>query len=281
MEGMSEDLSVLDVCGGINLPDPMLISSRYAPLGSLLQQTHLDSTQPQMPERARSDYIEGLALLQTDERIDYSEFDTQLNVTVSKLMSKRYGMGKHLLDTSKEQILSRTCHGSPLLEATTPLSRHQFSLAFDPISEVAAHTQTFALAYSAFDGPLSTISTDIAPYVRSIVQFDLALEEQRLRLSHLLGGNTVTGKRSRTTRAARSALEGGKRESTRRERWFPAELDFNAVLATGGQSWPNTGAQVIRNLDDTSQGNPSVGGSQVDLSQGTSVDEGDFSRGSQ
>ena len=79
--------------------------------------------------------------------------------------------------------------------------------------------------------PRSTIAIDVAPYVRSIVAYDLRLEQQR---DELFG---LQGKKSRSTRAARAAAEGGDKASTRRERWFPGDLDLAAVLNTANH-WP-------------------------------------------
>ncbi len=90
---------------------------------------------------------------------------------------------------------------------------------------------------STFDGSLSTITEDLAPYVRSIVSYDLRLEEQRRLLSSLLSQPGNHGKRQRTTRASRAALEGGSKAHTRRERWFPNDTNFDSVLQSGGKGW--------------------------------------------
>ena len=63
------------------------------------------------------------------------------------------------------------------------------------------------------------------------------LEQDRLRLSSLLSQGGRDGKRARTTRAARAALEGGKKESTRRERWFGHEVNYKDVMSTEGSDW--------------------------------------------
>jgi hypothetical protein len=89
---------------------------------------------------------------------------------------------------------------------------------------------------SVFDGPLTSIALDIAPYVRSIVRYDEDLAEHRDQLNTLLSDGRGA-KKARTTRAARSALEGGQRASTRREKWFVGELDVEAILATAGEGW--------------------------------------------
>lgn len=83
------------------------------------------------------------------------------------------------------------------------------------------------------------LAYDIAPYVRSIASYDLELERQRDEVF------SSQGKKTRTTRAARAAAEGGDKASTRRERWFTGNLDLQAVLATGN-NWP----QWLRDDDD-------------------------------
>lgn len=83
----------------------------------------------------------------------------------------------------------------------------------------------------SLDLPRSTLAEDVAPYVRSIALFDQRLEQTREELF------SSQGKKNRTTRAARAAAEGGDKASTRRERWFPKDLDLQAVQATGN-SWP-------------------------------------------
>ena len=85
----------------------------------------------------------------------------------------------------------------------------------------------------SFEGPTSTIATEIAPYVRSIVAFDQRLEQQRGAMN-----GDLQGKKVRRTRAARAAVEGGSKANTRRERWLPEQTNFEMVLQTGGKGWP-------------------------------------------
>lgn len=123
--------------------------------------------------------------------------------------------------------------------ARQPLTRADISAAFSPIAEPSKTSLSppRGAHSSSFDSPTSTLVEDIAPYIRSIVSFDIRLEEQRLRLSNLLSQGGRNGKRMRTTRASRAALEGGSKAYTRRERWFPYRTNFPAVLRTGGYGW--------------------------------------------
>lgn len=89
----------------------------------------------------------------------------------------------------------------------------------------------------SLDLPRSVIATDVAPYVRSICAFDQRLEQERDDLF------SSQGKKTRMTKAARAAAEGGDKANTRRERWFASNLDLRAVLETGN-NWPQWFAQT-------------------------------------
>jgi hypothetical protein len=132
-----------------------------------------------------------------------------------------------------ELIRSKACYPE------SRLIRQDFSLAFDPISEPEKTSlySTGQLEASSFDRSLDLIATDIAPYVRSIVSYDVRLQQDRTRLSNLMSEGGRRGKRVRTTRSAMSALEGGARSTTRRDRYFGPGLNPHFVLKTGMQSW--------------------------------------------
>ena len=89
----------------------------------------------------------------------------------------------------------------------------------------------------AFEYGQQSIVEDLAPYVRSIVAFDLRLENYRRELSGLLSGDAKGTKRMRTTRASRAALEGGSKAETRKERWFSSAVNVQRILATGNREW--------------------------------------------
>lgn len=86
----------------------------------------------------------------------------------------------------------------------------------------------------SLDNAAQSLVTEVAPYVRAIVEHDQRLEQLRTEL----GGGGSQAKRQRKTRASRAALEGGTKVNTRRDKWFPESLDFSAVFATGGNGWP-------------------------------------------
>ena len=199
----------------------------------------LDTTQPPMPEKARSQYIDGLQLLQADESINYSDLSAELYIASTLAAFKAH----NVFESNSEDVLLNLQDTSQQNNPDLTLTRRDF-VCFDAISAPVESGLSSgpALAQSAFDGPLSLIATDLAPYVRSIAQYDQALAEQRERLT---SDGRSAAKRARTTRAARSALEGGQRASTRREKWFPGALDLDAVLATGGRSWPRTSLEWV------------------------------------
>jgi hypothetical protein len=119
------------------------------------------------------------------------------------------------------------------------ICKQDFIIAFDPIAEAEKNTVQTAssLEYSVFDRTTTTIAVDVAPYVRSIVAYDVKLQQERARLSNLLSEGGRKGKRLRTTRSALSALEGGARKTTRPEKYFRVPLNPHLVNRTGLQIW--------------------------------------------
>lgn len=103
------------------------------------------------------------------------------------------------------------------------------------LNALAVESSIYSLGHGrlapSLDSPRSVLACDMTPYIRSIVSYDLDLEQQRDEIY------SSQGKKSRTTRAARAAAEGGDKASTRRDRWFTESLDVQAVLKTGNQ-WP-------------------------------------------
>ena len=199
----------------------------------------LDTTQPPLEDRVRLQYSEGLPLLHVDERVNYASVSQELDIATGLATWPCYATG------SSQGDIPQLVAGKPLSDlkgaAHVPITRHDFA-CLDTLatpSETALFVQP-GLFKSVIDGPLKDIAVDIAPYVRSIVNYDLALAEYRDRLGMLTSDNRHS-KSARTTRAARSALEGGARASTRREKWFSKRLDMEAVLATGGRAWPKAG----------------------------------------
>lgn len=196
-----------------------------------------------LTEKARNSYVEGSDILQADPVVDQTGLSDMLAITIRTCAQRLLNNDKTSdtlppIDQSIISILAQIGQGS---HSEKPFSKSSISPAFDPISR----SQKAVLGIpkgpqiSVFDGPLSVLAEDLAPYVRSIISYDLRLEDQRHQLSSLLSQPGKNGKQARTTRASRAALEGGSKAHTRRERWFPNNTNFDAVLETGGKEWQN------------------------------------------
>ena len=216
----------------------------------LAETAPLDTTQPPLSQISRSQYIDGLPLLQADERIDYLRMSMKLAVGCT--LTAWQNAVRHT------NLHRETLQAGRQADRAQHLERRDFAI-FNHIStsseSALSSTTSGGSPHSAFDGPLSIITTDLAPYVRSIAHYDLALEAQRERLNSLMADGGAT-KKARTTRAARSALEGNQRSNTRRERWFTKALDLPAVLATGGESWPRSTAESLEDEYPSSSAEP-------------------------
>jgi DNA polymerase III delta prime subunit len=81
----------------------------------------------------------------------------------------------------------------------------------------------------SLDGHAFSIATDLAPFVRYVVDMDRRREKFRNDIDMSSQGS----RRQRRTRAAIAAAEGGDIANTRVDRHFPKGLDFDAVMATG------------------------------------------------
>lgn len=229
---LSDSISDMDVFCRIGLP------------GREYHKT--DATQPELLPKTRASYINGMALLQAPEIVDYSTLDTQLAVSGSSLVRRVF---PGLVNSPTTSLVKRVVGKHSPSNISSPLTRGDISTAFDSIATMMTTPTPGppSLAYSVFDGPLKTVVTDVAPYVRSIAAFDLALEARRGILQGSSQGSTGSGgagtKRSRTTRAARSALEGGQRQLTRRERWFDPAFDLQLALRTASD-WPRVEGDI-------------------------------------
>ena len=193
-------------------------------------------------EKAYSNYVEGFCLLQADPVFDQTGVTEAITFTV-KACARRFiqSNGKTFTDTpvSNEKIISVIMEDMQARRSERPKMRFDYAAVFEPIARSTKPVLGIpkGAQISVFDGSLSVITEDVAPYVRSIVSYDLRLEEQRGLLSSLLSQPGQNSKKQRTTRASRAALEGGSKAYTRRERWFPKNTNFDSVLQSGGQGW--------------------------------------------
>ena len=216
----------------------------------LTLQVALDTTQPELTEKARSNFVEGYDLLQVDPVIDQTGLTEAIAFTIKacarQFMQTRGTEGVDSRSTNERLIYTITKsmqdrgHGRPKV-------RSDLSAVFEPIARSCKAVLGIPKGpqISTFDGSLSVITEDLAPYVRSIVSYDLRLEERRRRLGALLSQPGKIGERQRRTRASRAALEGGNKAQTRRERWFPENTNFDLVLQSGGEDWQDIALKRI------------------------------------
>ena len=196
---------------------------------------------PVMAESMRSNYTEGFPLVQADPREDLHSTSRYLALSL-KCFAWKHLEHSHLADAAPR---SGAALAEKITTPSTTLSQHQattattLSTALEPLAATPDSPRSGPSSHiTTLDGPLRAVATDVAPYVRAIVAYDLRLEAQRRALSNLLSqGGGRAGAKARTTRASRAALEGGSKAHTRRERWFPKGLDFPMVLRTGGEGW--------------------------------------------
>ena len=248
---------------------------------------------PALSTKVREDYTLPHELIEASPLIDYNTTSKDISLWIKSRARKYLQVDQHIqhgfevppqLDRPSEADVLRLIKK----QATTPdtsLSRSDFSLAFDPISEVEKYVwnTSSTLEASSFDRHLAIISTDLAPYIRSIVAYDARLQEERTRMSNLLSEGGRKGKRMRTTRAAMSALEGGARSTTRRDRYFGSKLNSQFVLKTGLQSWLDA-AVVEERIErealklnaerDALKANAEVKGSEREAGESERDDEG-------
>lgn len=224
-------------------------------------QRAMDASLPNMPSKAREDYPLGRDILEVEP---FHGFGSEsIRVEISSWIKSRsrdhFQLEQHAshgyeipaqLDRLSEASIHKLIRNRSS-KSDTLITRRDFSAAFDPISEPDTYAWKISssLELSSFDRPLHLLVTDMAPYVRSIVSYDIRLSEERLRMSGLLSEGGQKNKRMRKTRAALSALEGGPRSTTRRERYFGPDLNPYLVLKTGSASWLKAVAQDGKNME--------------------------------
>ena len=220
----------------------------------------LDASEFIYSDKTGNDFVEGYPLLHADSVTEYGSLSTHIALTTRYLalrtfLSSQTNSSVSKAFTSEKRLLDSIANRSTK-STSTPYLRRKFSAAFDPIAslpQVLLYSQG-SLQYSELDGPFASLVTEVAPYIRTIISADLAIEQHRLQLSNLLSKSGRNGKKIRTTRAARSALEGTNRVNTRRERWFPGGVNSALVLKTGGDGW-----QEIASLYTAKEGGAAEG----------------------
>ena len=253
LDALSESTSAADIYCRIDLPS----YERH-------HEQPTDPTLPPLPERERFNYTTAGPVIQVENISDFSQFDTDMFIQ-SHLCIQRAYSSHHINDTQDQHAIPTTEVGftKAILQHKqdaqnkhrSTITRPDFSEALDllayPPDTIPATNTSYNLNVSSFDRTFKIIVEDLAPYVRSIVAHELALEAQRLRLGSLLSEGSSRNKRQRTTRAARTALEGGDRTTKRRERWFDQHLNRVLVMETAGNDWAGMGTDVGPGGEDT------------------------------
>lgn len=228
--------------------------------GSKLEEL-MDPTLPVLAGSTRDDFIIGHALLEADAAAASTSASAVVAITLKSLARQALLCsstdGPKMVD---KPVLAPVDEGKAIsiLDASfrrhrRRLTRQDISLAFDPIAVSAMAAPSSQLDPSVFDRPMKPIILDVAPWIRGIIAFEHRLMQERLKLSKLLsegGGGDATKKRMRTTRSAYSALEGGQRWNTRRERYFGDCLATGVVMSTGAGSFQDAVAEAAALVRD-------------------------------
>ncbi|KAI2789434.1 hypothetical protein POX_d04923 [Penicillium oxalicum] len=200
----------------------------------------LDTSSPPITETQRLNYIEAYPLLQADLLPDYSSLKPSITATFESLISLHFRPPIQNLEYASAGAIFNVWAQSTMRHRTPFSNPQALRKTFEPIMRASQSAVSLPgrLAPS-FENGIAPITEDIAPYVRAIMSYDGRLQEYRESLYAVLvqdnGG--VPEKRKRTTRASRAALEGGSKASTRKERWFPDDMNYIAVQRTGRPEW--------------------------------------------
>ena len=197
------------------------------------------------------DFVESSTVLNAEPVVDHSGVSTLLSLAVESYATRMQYMQYQGIDgaftPSDDNRMQLRPEAAQHVNLETKITRTDIAAAF---GSIAGHSRTPG-TISSFDGPMSSIAQDLAPYVRSVVYSDMKLEERRHQLNSLFAQNGRNGKRMRTTRASHAALEGGSKAHTRRERWFPlsVDLDFKLILQSGGDGWQDLAWKIRDGLE--------------------------------
>jgi len=228
-----------------------------------------------LSQKVKDDYVLAHDLLEATPLILYDNFNKDVCLWVRSRARKYLQVDQHVNHNFEvPSELARPSEVDVIRSITTqaarpevPFSRKDLSLAFDPVAEPEKvwPLNPTVMELCSFDRTTALITEDLAPYIRSIVAYDTRLQQDRAKLSNLLSEGGRPGKRMRTTRAAMSALEGGARNTTRRDRWFPGKVNPYVVMKTGMQSW--TDAALIEEKKAADETATSAAPSPVDESE--------------
>ncbi|KAF3385344.1 Telomere length regulation protein elg1 [Penicillium rolfsii] len=203
----------------------------------------LDTSAPLMSESHRTNYTDAHLLLQADLLPEYSSLSQSISTTFDSLISRVFRPEAEDIESASARRIFNGWAQSAARQSLSPSTARGFRKVFEPIMR-ANYSTALAVGRAApsFENGLAPIAEDIAPYVRAIMVFDGRLKQYRDNLFAVWsqgqgGGGGGGDKRMRKTRASRAALEGGNKASTRKERWFPDDLNYYGILSTGRPEW--------------------------------------------
>ncbi|KAI0432199.1 hypothetical protein F5Y09DRAFT_302394 [Xylaria sp. FL1042] len=247
IESFADIISESDLCGPL--------------LPSLSNNIALDATMPSLHIKTLDDFTVGYKLLEVTPLYHYTSISQDLSTSLRILAQSILANDETTIQSpssasrfGERRITSDIEHHlkmSSRLEA--PITRKDYSIAFDPLAVSEKILANNHLDTSVFDREMTPLCLDVAPYVRSIVSYDQRLyNERRVRSNLLSESGRPEKKRMRTTRAALSALEGGSRATTRREKYFEADINPYLVMRTGGKCWEEAVHQTVEPKDHAS-----------------------------
>jgi hypothetical protein len=205
----------------------------------------LDTTHFEQSEKDARDNIEDIRFFNAPAKIEYSDLSLQLAASVLTLNLSAYSLPKPDLFNT----LLQTHKPSPYSQ----LNRTHFT-CLDAIYDDSSDSK---VTQCSLDREFSIIVKDIAPYVRAIASHDHEIEQQNVRLALALSGG---GKRKiRMSRASRSAIEGGRREDRRRERWFP-NVNLLQIGETGSSEWAPSRSEETDGTESIKEDTPMLDG---------------------
>ncbi|KAI0906772.1 hypothetical protein F4823DRAFT_605910 [Ustulina deusta] len=248
-------------------------------LPPLSNRIRLDATTPHLHAKTLDDFTVGNKILEVTPLCHYSSISQDLSASL-RILAQSKLVGGELPPSQNVSPISRfderritdgiERHLKMSSRSQGPITRKDYSAAFDPIAASEKIVANNYLDPSVFDREMTLLCLDVAPYVRSIVSYDQRLQNERRARSNLLSeGGRPEKKRMRTTRAALSALEGSSRSTTRREKYFAADLNPYLVMRTGGKCWE----ELVRQVDDQQDHAPIVTRENSDMDMDATSDQ--------
>ncbi|RYP52097.1 hypothetical protein DL768_002647 [Monosporascus sp. mg162] len=227
----------------------------------------IDSSFPALPSKVREDFIIGQQLLEASPTTQYDTTSADI-ATGLKLLARSQLEDSKPPDRQGQTAMKPLCEPQALLaieqsfkdklQPDSTIGQTDYSLAFDPLAASEKVLTGGHLDTSVFNRTMKMIALEVAPYVRSIVSYDQRLQKERLLRSNLISEGGKPGrKRMRNTRSAYSALEGGSRASTRREKYFSADINPYFVMRTGGEGWDALASKAAGEQSVASSASPS------------------------